>query len=259
MTVSLLNLDSTFPVADSFHASNTSGVIRYMNSSDANGLQAMQRYMGDAFNRSRLIEAKINSLITSFNSNPYTSGFDDRLYIKSDGSNPLTGALKGVTPTSPEHITTKAYVDGAITAFQSSLTSLSSRVDGLEARLPLTRVSDWVEYVWSAGTKTLLTFDLSPSSSDLSNVVMITLVERLNLGTPEEPNYVYMQYCGGNSTNFKVDAMWLDDTDSDKLNVLVPNDVNYPSDYPSSGYNDLQNFSQRHLRAIVTHATGACA
>lgn len=256
--ISILNLDQTLPIADSYHATNTSGRVRFINVSDANGLQAMQRYMGDAMYRSTLVEGKINELINAFNSNPYTSGFDDTLYAKTDGSHAFNAPVKGVTPKAQNDLSTKGYVDTTVEGFGNSLRALSSRIDLLELRLPLTRTSDWVEYVWNARAKTHLEFTLTPVYADLTNVAIISLVERLNLGTEEEPNYVYMQYMAGNSTNFKVDAMWLDDTNSNKLHVLLPNDVAYPDYPPSSGYGDIQNFNQRHLRAVVTHMTGAC-
>jgi hypothetical protein len=259
MSISLLNLDTTYPVADSYHETNTSGVIRYVNASDANGLASMQRYMGDAFHRVRLIEDKINSVIGSFNANPYTSGFDDSVYVKTSGANAITGVQIGVTPTATNHLATKGYIDTSIATVQASVAEVGAQVGTIQAQIPLTRVSDWVPYVWSAGSKTHLTFTLTPAKDDISDVALISIIERLNTGTEEEPSYTYMQYVAGNSTNFKIDAMWLSDSDGQTLNVLVANDVFYPGGYPeSSGYNDIQEFSERALRAVVVHASGAC-
>jgi len=259
MTISLLNLDTSYPVADSYHATNTAGVIRYVNASDANALSAMQRYMGDSFHRIRLVEDKLNAVITSFNTNPYTSGFDDTTFVKTDGTHPFTSPIPGVTPTLSSHLATKGYTDGSVATVQSSVAALSTQVDHLESILPLVRVSDWVDYTWSAGEKTHLTFTLTPTKADITDVVLMSITERLNLGTEESPQYIYMQYVAGNSANFKIDALWLDDTNTDILHVLIPNDVNYPDGYPAvSGYADLQAFSQRSLKAVVIHATGAC-
>jgi hypothetical protein len=219
----------------------------------------MNRYMGDAFHRMLLLEGKLNSVIGSFNSNPYTSGFSDETYVKTDGSHPFTGPQAGVTPQTSTHLATKGYTDTSVAAVQANLASLGSQITAVQAMVPLTRVSDWVPYVWSAGTKTHLTFTLTPSKADISDVVLISLVERLNLGTEEDPHYTYMQYVAGNSTNFKIDAMWLSDDDGNTLNVLVANDVNYPGGYPtSSGYNEIQDFTERALRATVIHSAGAC-
>lgn len=260
-TISLLNLDSSYPKEDSYHASNTAGVIRYINVSDAaSGLSAMERYMGDVTHRFILVGDKINALINSFNSNPYTSGFDDTTYVKTDGTHPFTGPVGGVTPVDAADLATKGYVDEEVAGFEESLGIVNTRVTDLTAQVPLTRVSDWVEYTWSAGEKTALEFTLTPTQSDLTNIILISFIERLNLGTVEEPNYVYMQHMSGNMTNFKVDAIWIDDADGDVLHVLIPNDVKYIDGYPaSSGYLDIQSFSERHLRATVVHATGACA
>lgn len=255
-TISLLNLDQSYPVYDPYNSTNTVGEIRYINASDANGLSAMQRYMGDVFNRSLIVEKKVNELISAVNGTSIfgSENFDNTPYVLTDGTHPFTAPVKGVSPTDPLHLTTKGYTDNADNLLSASIQSLDAVLNQVLLKIPLIRASNWLPYTWQAGAKTALTFTINQTYNDLSNLISMVLWERLNLGTVNAPNYVYQQLPIGGNTGFKVDAMWVDDTQTSMVNVLVPNDVFYPSGYPSSSnYAQIQGFSERHLRVVLIH------
>lgn len=262
MALTSLNLDDSYPIADTYHDTNTSGTIRYVNSSDANGLSAMQRYSGDVTHRFVLLGRKLNELINAFNSNPYLKSFSNEGYVLTDGSHPFTLPVAGVAPTADEHLTPKSYVVGLLGNYQSQLSALSSSITELSARMPCVRKSAWTEHTWSAGSKQHIQFPLTPLASNiasfsLDNIVTISIVERILL---EEGRYAYQQYCSGLSANFKIDALWMDTDSPDVLNVLIPNDVFYPSGYPeTSGYSDITDpIATRELRATVMSILGDC-
>jgi hypothetical protein len=258
-TISLLNLDATLPVEDAYHSLNSAGIVRFLNASDANQLPALQRYMGDTVHRSTLLESKINEIILSFNLNPNLSSFDDSLFALVDGSHAFTAPISGVAPTASNHLATKSYVDSSDSIVQSQIQGALDAVQDVEASLPLVMKSVWTEYEWMAGSKSHVTLTLSPIPTDVSDIVSIVVMERLNIGTIGLPNYVYVPLLHGQNTNFKLDAVWIDDSAPEVVNVLIPNEANYPSGYPDeSGYIALQVPTERHLRAIVTQATGFC-
>lgn len=263
MALTAINLDDSYPIDDPNHATNTSGVVRFIDGTDANGLNAMQRYQGDMIHRSVLLEAKLNELIASFNSNPYLKSFDQSTFLRTNGSNALTQPQAGVDPTSGEHLTTMTWVATQLATYQEQITTLSTELAALSASLPSIRKSDWVSHTWSSGTKQHVEFSLLPLASTitgftLDNVISISVVERLNLGTEETPVYTYISVVNGLSTGFKIDSMWVSDTDPDTLNVLIPNDVFFPDGYPvTSGYEDITDPAvPRSLRATVFSMLG---
>lgn len=263
MALTAINLDDSYPIDDPNHETNTSGVVRFIDGTDANGLSAMQRYQGDMIHRSVLLEAKLNELIDSFNSNPYLKSFDSSTFLRTNGSNALTQPQAGVSPTADEHLTTKGWVAAQLATYQAQITALSAEIASLSSSLPSVRKSDWVEHTWSSGTKQHVEFSLLPLSSaitdfTLDNVVSVSVVERLNLGTEETPVYTYISIVAGASTGFKIDSMWISDESPDVLNVLIPNDVFFPDGYPvSSGYEDITDPAvSRSLRATVFSMLG---
>jgi hypothetical protein len=56
----------------------------------------------------------VNQIITDHGGLTGLGDDDHTIYIKADGLRPFTGTVSGIDPTEPEHLTTKFYVDDAI-------------------------------------------------------------------------------------------------------------------------------------------------
>lgn len=254
-TISVLNLDNSYPVSDPNHASNVSGTIRFINSADVHGLDALNRLQGDIQHKFLLHQQKINQIIEALSGNPASASFDDSGYAKVNGSRSFTAPVAGVTPTSPAHLSTKGYVDGFMAQIQSVLDGTTLAVQGLEERLPKVMSSVWTAHTWQPGQKQALSFALSPAVYDLNDLLSISLLERLNVAQPTEANpdpdplYVYRYLAAGIDVGFNVDDLWMDS--NGVVKVLVPNSVFFATGHSESLYGPITSPQQRWLKAIA--------
>lgn len=263
MSISFLNLDNSYPFADAHHATNFAGVIRFIDATDSNGLQAIQRLQGDLVHRHKLHQDKINEVIQVLLENPNFSSFDPTLFSFTDGRNPFTEPVGGVAPTQPSHLTPKDYVDASNASLAQVVDAVASSLASTASKVPVGHFSEWLEPEWQPNTKVRLQFNLVPSGINPESIVSMGLIERLNTAqaTVEdpypEPVYVYRVIpTSGTKYGYFVDDMWFEP--QAKLNVLVANQTLFPSGYPNSAeYTPVTQPSERWLKAFVLTATEA--
>lgn len=260
--MNLLNLDGSYPVEDSFHATNTAGRIRFLDASDPLKLPNMQRMQGDFVHRSKLIEEKINEIIVELSQNPAFPSFDSSVFSRVDGTAAFTAPVSGIDPTLPAHLSTKGYTDQRDAAVSASVSAVDAKLTSHLGTAVTPLQSNWVQHTWQAGVKVHTEFSLvipSGSTPDYTKVSAVMLVERLDIAQVTEVNptpdpiYVYSTLAAGVAYGFKLDALWLDPA-TNKVHALIPNEANYISSslYPGvSQYEDLLVPRTRHLRAVV--------
>lgn len=254
-TISVLNLDNSYPVADPNHASNNAGTIRFIGAADAQNLNSLNRLQGDIQHKFSLHQSKINEIILALAGNPASASFDDSAYIKADGSRAFAAPVTGVTPTASGHFSTKGYVDGFLATIQGVLDANTLAVQGLEERLPKAMSSPWTLHTWQPGQKQALSFTLSPAVYDLDDILSVSLLERLDVAQPTEadptpdPVYVYRYLTAGIDVGFMVDDLWLDP--NGVMKVLVPNSVFFASGHSEALYGPITSPQNRWLKAVA--------
>lgn len=243
MPIQFINLDDSFPVEDDSHSANTTGTIRFIDASDANRLEAMQRQTGDFINRSILIEEKLNEVINAVNTTPGL--VDNDAFVLVDGSNPLTQPLIGVDPVLEKHLATKGYVDAGDQLQNQNMATLSLQIALIQSKLVTVHASDWITHTWNAGNGVKATFAVQPSGIELDEVLALHLFEKTNVHTVANPRWVYRQAVLGGA--FSVDDMLVRGSDRSSVEVYIPNEVNLP-DY---GDSSLLNVVERLLKVVV--------
>lgn len=256
--IKLLNLDGSYPVLDAYHdtPNAASGIIRFINASDPNTLDATNRLQGDIVHRFKLVESKVNEIITAAISGSLVrSTGENSAYVLRDGSAGFTKPAPGVSPTDPNHLATKEYVDSLIERVNEGLTELAS--DEGDSSIPSLLVSGWTTHTWNSGSLQVVSLPVllngQSVSVDIDKVVGISLLERVNVavatvGNPSpSPRWVIRQLTVGNQT-FGVSDIWLE---NNTVKAAIPNTAFYSEGYGSS-YAAIQSVSFRQLRAIVT-------
>lgn len=255
-TLSVLNLDNSYPVTDAYHATNGAGTVRFIAADDEMRLDAVNRLQGDIQHKFVLMQAKVNELVLALNSNPALATFNSAPYTFVDGSHPFTAPVAGVSPTSAAHLTTKSYVDSFLGELQDVLDSNTLAVQELEQRMPKVVASAWTEHTWQPGVKQVLSFSMAPAIYNLNDILSISLLERLNVAQPTlanptpTPIYVYKPLTGGTDYGFLAEEMWVNA--ASELKVLVPNAVFFSSGYPANVYGPLTSPQQRWFKAVAT-------
>ncbi len=263
----LLNHDLSLPVEDGFHLENTAGQIRYITPADPRSMDALNRLQGDIAHRFHLVEAGINALISLLNDQPQLISFDNTPYVLRDGSHALSAPLGSPAPTDAAHLTRKDFVEGLVTGLQNTVTGIldtqAASILSIQNSLPRYRWSNWTTYVWAAGTKVYVDLPLVVPVTNPGNVLIINLLERLNVGTVEVPEYKYRTMMHGTlggtagtgtpgapaGDGMHVDDFWLQ---SEALvRVLLPNTSSYATGYSAGADYDLVTPVARALRAVV--------
>jgi len=263
--IAKLNLDHTFPVEDSHHATNTAGVIRFLNITDPFHLPVFNRVFGDVVNRFILIEEALNGMVLELTGNPLFKTFDDSPYIKTDATRPFLNPIAGVDPVTADHLVTKRHSDQQVSEVLQVVGDLETAFN--EYRTAGTRpfYSAWRSHVWDAGLRQHVVFPLvetpgiTPNFADLTSVA---LIEKVNIAQPSVQNptpppiYRYQTLVTGSETGFRIDACWLD-PETRTVHAAIPNRAFYPS-YAGvadqGGLSDLSGISspiERWLRAVV--------
>jgi hypothetical protein len=172
-----------------------------------------------------------------------------------NGTHPFTAPVPGVDPTLPSHLATRNYVDGIGSNIASIIDTVGGHLNALDIRTPLFRQSDWTQYTWSGGQKTVVDLSLSTPLTDPSKLIGLWVVERLNVAQATQSNptptpiYRYRQVTPGTNAGIRVDDMWL--VDSSTVRVLIPNTSTYAVGYPTNAQYDIISPSQRWLRAVA--------
>jgi hypothetical protein len=254
-SVRALNLDDSFPISDPYYDTNLAlaGTIRFINSSDANKLPALNRLQGDIVNRFRLVESKINEVIQAAANGLLTSDtFDGSVYARADGRTPFTAPIVGVTPSLGEHLTTRDYVDSVSASLNRAITEFSVVLETINETS--VHYSSWTTHVWQAGVKQIFSIPILPQVSDIDNITNINILERVNVSVPTvgnpnpEPRFIVRPVTVGTRTPFGVDDIWFE---NNTVKLAISNTAFYTDGYDSS-YKGLQSVSFRQLRAVIT-------
>jgi hypothetical protein len=254
-SVKLLNLDPSFPVYDAYYDSGMSlgGTIRFVSAADANKLPAINRLQGDIVNRFKLIENKINEVISAASNGILVSDtFDGSIYSRVDGSMPFLSPVSGVDPSQSNHLTTKSYVDDVKIELNRAITEFSDALNTVNETS--IHYSGWVTHAWQAGVKQVVSIPILPQVTDADAIANIVVLEKINVSIPTvgnpdpEPRYIVRPITIGTMTPFGVDDVWYE---SNAVKIAIPNTAFYTDGYDPS-YKGVQSVSFRQLRAVVT-------
>lgn len=243
MAIQFINHDKSYPYSDSFHDTNVASQIRFITVDDANSLAAHQRVQGDVVNRFIRIEDKVNEVITALNGSLASGGTN---FILINGSRSFTGAVSGIDPTIGSHLATKSYVDARAGDQSQAMANLAIELSSLSARTISVHTSTWITHEYQSGQMQVALFPISPLPIDLSKMLMLSICERVNIGTPSMPSYVYRQLHVGGSV-FGIDDAWIRDNGNGSIEVAIPNTSSYPN-YVST---DLPLVESRELKATI--------
>lgn len=269
-TFAPLNLDQSLPTSDAWRLQNLAGTVRWLSAADPRTIDVMGRVLGDLAWRDNLIQIAINQIQQIITTNPAFTSFDDSVFVRTDGSHPLTDLLpcadvsgNPLTPSSGSHLTPKHYVDAGLSSLGSSIDDIASQVSSLSVSVP--HKSTWVSYDWSTGAQSI-DLTLTTPVGTLDNIVNVVLMEKVNVGNLVVPNYVYRQLMHGtlggqNGTGqpgspagdgIHVDDCWV--VNSSTVRVLLPGISSY-SNWPTSTQYNFQAATQRWLRAVIWETT----
>lgn len=243
MPLSLLNLDSSFPVEDAFHESNTLGQIRFFTAADSMTLPALQRLQGDLVNRFILHEDKINDIVLAIADNPSLDDWDDTAYLKIDGTRAFTAPVGGIRPTEPAHLTTKDYVDEGVTNLNESLTSLNQALSNLQGVRSISSI--WVYSEWRAGQRVILELPLAEEIADETKILSVAVTEAIDVAQTGPESFIYRPVSA--VIGARVDDIWMDQT---TVKLAIPNNAIYPTGYPAE-YTGTMTPRARKYRATV--------
>jgi hypothetical protein len=230
------------------------GIVRFLSRADSALFDARQRIDGDLVHRDNLIQQKINELVGVLNSDPSLSSFDDSNYVFRDGSHAFTAPVAGIDPTASSHLTTRNYVDGIGASIDNRLAVQDAAITNLTGQIPLYSRSNWVEHVWSAGTKQYLDLPLTRDVTVDRQVMQIVLMEKIDVARPTtpipdpSPIWVYRPVTPNSGSGAIVEDVWLKDAST--VRILLPNTSKTPFGYPNDT-GDLSAPRQRFYRAYV--------
>ena len=241
-----LNLDTSYPVADSHHATNTAGIIRFFGPGDALTKDTINRVEGDIVHRFNLHQSKINELVQAVLANP---AFTNEMYVLVDGSKALSGPLESPAPTADGHLANKQYVDDAIDTVNGSLTVLSEGFATHQEVATVAWKSSWVSHTWVNGTRQKLSFAF-PLDIAKDAIVGIKILGRFNLDLDDANAVVYRDLTVRTSGGPVVDDIWVEGS---HVHAVIPNLTVYSS-YPSAtGYGTIQTFEAVSFRAVLLY------